>query len=92
MAAPDRYGLAYNGDIATILQLVGPGRRPYQVVAGAGDLPFLPRFIHVSGAAGSVTYVAGGVTVTETLEIGCYAIRPDKITAIAGGTTVTAWD
>jgi len=71
--------------------ILGPGTTPLAVAAGAGDLAFKPRFIHVSGAAGAITYVAGGVTITETLEVGYHPIRPDKITAIAGGTTVVAW-
>ena len=89
MAAPDKYALAYT---PTPGPLLGPGITPAVITASANDLAFKPRFLHVSGAAGSVTYVANGVTVTETLELGYHPIRPDKITAIAGGTIVVAWE
>ena len=91
MAAPDSFGACYSRGLADPTLLLGPGRTPLAVVAGAGDLAFQPRFIHVSGAAGAITYVANGVTITETLEVGYHPIRPDRITAIAGGTTVVAW-
>ena len=71
--------------------ILGPGTTPLAIAAGAGDLAFKPRFIHVSGAAGSVTYVANGVTITETLEVGYHPISPDKVSAIAGGTTIVGW-
>lgn len=87
MAATD-YNAGFGPNPGSILN---PGTTPLAVTAGAGDLAFKPRFIHVSGAAGSITYVADGVTITETLEVGYHPIRPDKITSIAGGTTVVAW-
>ncbi len=87
MAAPDFFSL-FGPNPGNLL---GPGTTPATVTASASDLSFKPRFIHVSGAAGSITYVANGVTITETLEVGYHPIRPDKITAIAGGTTVVAW-
>ena len=87
MAAPDYFAL-FGPSPGNLL---GPGTVPTEITASASDLATRPRFLHVSGAAGSVTYVAGGVTVTETLELGYHPIRPDKITAIAGGTKVVAW-
>lgn len=90
MAAPDGFSFCLtpgNG----INPYLGPGLTPLVVAASGSDLAFKPRFIHVSGAAGSVTYIANGVTVTEVLEVGYHPIRPDRITAIAGGTTVVAW-
>lgn len=90
MAAPDRYAGAYNPFPGPLL---GPGLRSALITAGAGDLAFLPRFIHVGTAAGSITYVdVAGNTTTEVLEVGYHPIRPNKITAIAVGTTVVAWD
>ncbi|HYM66713.1 MAG TPA: hypothetical protein VEW68_05440, partial [Patescibacteria group bacterium] len=91
MAAPDSFALAYTGHLPSLLALVGPGLTPFSIAAGAGDLAQKPRFIHVSGAAGAITYQANGVAITETLEVGYHPIRPDKVTAIAGGTTVTGW-
>lgn len=85
MAAPDFFALQ------RFLSLLGPGFTPATIAASANDLAFKPRFLHISGAAGSVTYVADGVTVTEVLELGYHPIAPDRITAIAGGTTVVAW-
>ena len=90
MAAPDAFSLAVSQK-SSINDYLGPGLTPTAITAGAGDLATKPRFLHVSGASGSVTYVAGGVTITEVLEVGYHPIRPDKITAIAGGTTVVAW-
>jgi hypothetical protein len=90
MAAPDQFAFALDprfGDRAYL----GPGITPFSIAAGAGDLATKPRFIHVGGGAGSVTYVANGVTITEVLEVGYHPIRPDKVTAIAGGTTVVGW-
>lgn len=88
MAAPDPYALRRMLELA---QILGPGLTPTVIVASVNDLATKPRFIHVSGAAGSVTYQANGVTVTETLEVGYHPISPDKVTAIAGGTTVVGW-
>lgn len=88
MAALDLFSLFRKLELA---QVLGPGMTPTQITAGAGDLASKPRFIHVGAAAGSVTYVANGVTITETLEVGYHPISPDKITAIAAGTTVVAW-
>jgi hypothetical protein len=90
MAAPDRFAFTLDPQFITPAYL-GPGVTPTLITAGAGDLATKPRFLHVSGAAGSVTYVANGFTITEVLEVGYHPIRPDKITAIAGGTTVVAW-
>lgn len=90
MAAPDQFALAI-APIYSTQAYLGPGLTPATIAAGGGDLAVKPRFIHVSGAAGSVTYQAGGVTITEVLEVGYHPIRPDKITAIAGGTTIVAW-
>lgn len=70
---------------------LGPGLTPQAIVAGAGALAVQPRFIHVSGAAGAVTYTANGVTITETLEVGYHPIRPTHVTAIAAGTTIVGW-
>jgi hypothetical protein len=90
MAAPDRW--AGSSDPAPG-NFLGPGTRSFTVTAGAGDLPFLCRYFHVSGAAGSITYVdQQGNTQTETLEVGYHPNRLNKITAIAGGTTVVIWD
>jgi len=88
MAAPDNFGTAL---LQALADYLGAGLTPFAIAAGAGDLTLKPRFIHVSGAAGSVTYVANGVTITEILEVGYHPIRPDKVTAIAGGTTLTGW-
>lgn len=90
MAAPDQFSLALSPSNG-INPYLGPGITPLAVVASGSDLAFKPRFIHVSGAAGSVTYIANGVTITEVLEVGYHPIRPDRITAIAGGTVVVAW-
>ena len=89
--APDTFGKAYTGDLSTLLQLLGPGLTPTVLAASGATLASKPRFIHVSGAAGSVTFTAGGVTATLVLEVGYHPIRPDVVSAIAGGTTVTAW-
>ena len=92
MSAPDTFAVAYLVAPGSIL---GPGTTPYAVVADPGDLPFRPRFIHVGradGAPSAVTYVANGVTINDTLEVGYHPIRPDKITSIAAGTTVVAWE
>ncbi len=90
MAAPDRFAWCLD-PIAGLAGYLGPGMTPTVLAASANDLATKPRFLHISGAAGAVTYVANGVTVTETLEVGYHPIRPDKVTAIAGGTTVVAW-
>jgi hypothetical protein len=88
MPAPDQFGGALPFIGVTYL---GPGITPVAIAASGSDLAIKPRFIHVGGAAGSVTYIANGVTITETLEVGYHPIRPDRITAIAGGTTIVAW-
>lgn len=89
--APDSFGKAYTGSITDAILLQGPGVTPLTVAASASVLSFKPRFIHVGGAAGAITYTANGITITETLEVGYHPIRPDVISSIAGGTTVTAW-
>lgn len=90
MAAPDGFGFIQDPKFS-VQAYLGPGLTPFSIVAGAGDLTLKPRFIHVSGAAGAVTYQANGVAITETLEVGYHPIRPDKVTAIAGGTTIVGW-
>jgi len=90
VAAPDQFALSI-APIYNVQAYLGPGLTPAAITAGAGDLAVKPRFLHVSGAAGSVTYVANGITITEVLEVGYHPIRVDKITAIAGGTTIVAW-
>lgn len=88
VTAPDPFG----GALPFVANnYLGPGLTPASITASGSDLALKPRFIHVGGAAGSVTYIANGVTITETLEVGYHPIRPDRITAIAGGTTVVAW-
>ena len=90
MPAADRFAWCLD-PTAALANYLGPGTTPTVLAASGVDLASKPRFIHVSGAAGAVTYIANGVTVTETLEIGYHPIRPDRVTAIAGGTTVVAW-
>lgn len=90
MAAPDQFALAAAPRFS-VQAYLGPGLTPTLITASGSDLATKPRFIHVSGAAGAITYIANGVTITETLEVGYHPIRPDRITAIAGGTTVVAW-
>ena len=88
--AGDAFAGCYNpGNNPTLL--LAPGLTPATVAASANTLVPKPRFLHVSGAAGSVTYTANGVSITETLEVGYHPIRPDVISAIAGGTTIVAW-
>jgi hypothetical protein len=88
MPAPDTFGLAVLSIVNTYL---GAGVTPFTIAASGSDLALKPRFIHVSGAAGSVTYIANGVTITEVLEVGYHPIRPDRVTAIAGGTVLVGW-
>lgn len=90
MAAPDKFGWSLDPTNGLAAYL-GAGLTPVAIAAGGSDLATKPRFLHVGGAAGSVTYIANGVTITEVLEVGYHPIRPDRITAIAGGTTVVAW-
>ncbi len=88
MAAPDQFGLTL---VSIINNYLGPGITPFTIAASGADFALKPRFIHVSGAAGAVTYIANGVTITETLEVGYHPIRPDRVTAIAGGTVLVGW-
>lgn len=90
MAAPDQFAFSLDPRFS-VQSYLGPGLTPTVLAASGSDLATKPRFIHVGGAAGAVTYIANGVTVTETLEVGYHPIRPDRVTAIAGGTTIVAW-
>ena len=64
MAAPDPFGPA---QLFNAQAYLGPGLTPVAITASGSDLALKPRFIHVGGAAGSVTYVANGVTITEAV-------------------------
>lgn len=92
MAAPDTFALAYAGNAATALLLLGPATTPIAFTANDGaDLPIKPRMMHVS-TAGFIKYTANGVTQGPiAYEIGWHPVRFDRIWATGLTAVVELW-